>query len=260
MCERSSESSAPIMAPRCPAVTAEQMREVDRIMTEDIGIDLARMMEIAGKSLAELAIRLFEPDRVVVLAGSGGNGGGGLVAARHLVNRGRAVNVVLAGHAAGLTGVPAEQYRILRRMGVPAISWPDDGDPAELTALAEGVDLIIDALLGYSLVGDPRGPAAILIDWANSCDVPVLALDNPSGLDVTSGQLGHPCIRAAATLTLALPKRGLSAPAPVGDLWLADISVPAVVYQRLGIHVGDVFRDTSLVSLDDGGCVRSVGL
>lgn len=258
MREPPGESSAPIMPPCCPAVTAAQMREVDRIMTDDIGIDLVRMMENAGKSLAELSIRLFDPDRVVVLAGSGGNGGGGLVAARHLANRGRAVNVVLAGPAARLTGVPAEQHGILRRMGVRVISLKDDGEPAELHAIAEGVDLIIDALLGYSLVGDPRGPAAILIDWANTREAPVLALDNPSGLDVTSGRIGHPCIGAAATLTLALPKRGLLGAAPVGDLWLADISVPAVVYQSLGIEIGDIFHRSGLVSLDDEGCVRSL--
>lgn len=258
MREPSSESSALTMGPRCPAVTAAQMREVDRIMIEDIGIDLVRMMENAGRGLAELAIRRFDPNRVVVLAGSGGNGGGGLVAARHLANRGRDVRVVLAKDPVVLTGVPAQQHTILRRMGVHVISLPDDGDPAEVSAMAEGVDLIIDALLGYSLVGDPRGPTAMLIDWANRHQAPVLALDTPSGLDVTSGRVGHPCIRAVATLTLALPKRGLLGAAPVGDLWLADISVPAVVYRSMGIEIADIFHRSGLVSLDDEGCVHSV--
>ena len=71
-----------------PAVTAAQMREVDRAMVEDFHIELVQMMENAGRNLADLAVRHFGPRSTVVLAGSGGNGGGGLVAARHLANRG----------------------------------------------------------------------------------------------------------------------------------------------------------------------------
>ncbi len=259
MSKLASDSSSAQPEPlRCPVVTAAQMREVDRVMIDDIGIDLVRMMENAGRVLAELAVRVFDPDRVVVLAGSGGNGGGGLVAARHLSNRGRDVRVVLAKDPAVLTGVPAQQHAILRRMGVDVSSVQDDCDLSGMTALAGGADLIIDALLGYSLAGDPRGPAAALIEWANTYPAPVLALDTPSGLDVTSGRVGHPCIRAVATLTLALPKRGLLGAAPVGDLWLADISVPAVVYQSLNIEIGDIFHRTGLATLDDNGCIRPV--
>ena len=76
-----------------PAITTEQMIEVDRVMVEDLDIDLVRMMENAGRSLAVLAMTLFEPRTVQVLAGSGGNGGGALVAARHLSNRGVEVRV-----------------------------------------------------------------------------------------------------------------------------------------------------------------------
>ena len=79
-----------------PALTTEQMREVDRAMVEDLHIELVQMMENAGRSLAHLAIARFAPSRVTVLAGPGGNGGGGLVAARHLINRGRTVSVVLS--------------------------------------------------------------------------------------------------------------------------------------------------------------------
>lgn len=252
------DRSAPLEPLRCPAITAAQMREVDRIMIDDIQIDLVQMMENAGRVLAELAISRFDPDRVVVLAGSGGNGGGGLVAARHLANRGRDVQVVLVRDPSGLTGVPAQQHTILRRMGVSVFHLPDGDDPSEVCAIADGTDLIIDALLGYSLVGNPHGTAATLINWANRQQAPVLALDTPSGLDVTSGRVGQPCIRAVTTLTLALPKRGLLGAAPVGELWLADISVPAVVYRRMGIEIADIFGRSGLLPLDDEGCVQSV--
>lgn len=84
----------------------------------------------------------------------------------------------------------------------------------------------------------------------NATQRPVLALDTPSGLDTTSGMPGTPCIQATATLTLALPKVGLLTPeaAPfVGDLYLADISVPSSLYCRLDVHVPPLFTaDTFL--------------
>ena len=87
-------------------------------MIEDLRIELMQMMENAGRNLARLACRRFSPGRVVVLAGSGGNGGGGMVAARHLANWGVAVTVVLAQERDRLGPVPAHQLDVLERMGV----------------------------------------------------------------------------------------------------------------------------------------------
>ena len=81
-----------------PALTADEMRQVDRVMIEDLGIELIQMMENAGLHLAELARSRFSQLRdvpVTVLAGGGNNGGGGLVCARHLANWGASVSVVL---------------------------------------------------------------------------------------------------------------------------------------------------------------------
>jgi len=220
-----------------PALTADQMREVDRAMVEDLHIELIQMMENAGRALAELAMRRFGPGGAVVLAGPGGNGGGGLVAARHLANRGVAITVVLSSSEQEMTKVAAHQLDIVRRMGVAITAEPR---PAELT---------IDALIGYGLRGDPAGRPAELIRWAGRMEAPVLALDLPSGLEATSGRAATPCIAAAATLTLALPKRGLLAAPQVGELYLADISVPRLVFDRMGIDVPDLFGDEGLVGL-----------
>ena len=220
-----------------PALTAEQMRSIDRVMVEDLHIELVQMMENAGRNLAELAIARFSPGAVTVLAGPGGNGGGGLVAARHLVNRGSEVQVVLAAPDR-LTPVPAHQADILARMGVSPASRPGTAD------------LVIDALIGYSLRGDPTGTAAELITWANDQAAPILALDTPSGLDLTTGAAGTPAVRATATLTLALPKAGLLDSPNAGELYLADISVPSLVYQRMGIAVPALFRQSSLLRMD----------
>jgi NAD(P)H-hydrate epimerase len=222
---------------RVPTVSATEMREVDRVMIEDLGIELMQMMENAGRSLAQLALSLFSPASVVVLVGPGGNGGGGLVAARHLANRGVGVQAVLSHPADRWAPVPAHQARIVERMGIST-----SADPAV-------PDLVIDALLGYSLEGDPRGRSAELIEWSNRSGAPILSLDTPSGLDVTTGEALTPCIRATATMTLALPKTGLIGAEQVGDLYVADISVPPSVYESMGLGVVDLFGSEWLIRL-----------
>ena len=221
-----------------PWITAAQMAEIDRVMVGDLGISLVQMMENAGRTLAGLTIRRFEPRSASVLAGNGGNGGGGIAAARHLANRGVDARIVLAREPANLRDVPRLQLDIARRMGIPVTSEPA---PA---------DVVLDALLGYSLEGDPRGRTAELITWANDASPATCALDLPSGLDATTGQVGEPCIRADATLTLAMPKAGLrAAPEVVGELYLADISVPPSAYASIGVEVGTPFAPAPLVRL-----------
>jgi NAD(P)H-hydrate epimerase len=221
-----------------PAVTMDQMREVDRIMIEDLRIELMQMMENAGRNLARLARRRFSPGRVLIMAGSGGNGGGGMVAARHLANWGVEVAVVLGQDLDRLGPVPAHQLDVLERMGVPIVGEPE---PAHL---------VIDSLIGYSLRGNPRGRIAELIEWTAERDTAVLSLDTPSGLDVTTGVPGVPCVAATATLTLAAPKTGLLEAAVVGELYLADISVPPSVYDAFGMTMpSGVFDNDTVVRL-----------
>jgi len=212
------------------------MREVDRLMIDDFHINLLQMMENAGRNLAELSRRAFVPAGVLVLAGSGGNGGGGLVAARHLANRGVPVTVALSHDETNLAPVPRHQLDILARMDVTLLDQP------------ERADLVIDALIGYSLRGNPSGRTADLINWANQQDSPVLSLDVPSGLDVTTGTPSKQCVSAAATMTIALPKLGLRH-VQVGDLYVADISVPAALYRQLDLDVLVLFRDDTLVKI-----------
>lgn len=202
-------------------ITEQQMVEVDRIMIDDLGINLLQMMENAGRNLARVALDVFEPSTVWVAAGSGGNGGGGMVAARHLANAGVDVTVTTTRPSAQLSGVPAHQLEILDRMGVTITDEPSQAD------------LVIDALIGYSLRGAPTGRTAGLID-ALSGARRVLSLDTPSGLDVTSGATPGSFVSAAATMTLALPKTGFRDVEATGRLLLADISVPRSVTGPLG--------------------------
>jgi len=234
------------------SVSVDQMREVDRLMTEEVGISLLQMMENAGRCLATQARSMLSGDmrgrRMVVLAGRGGNGGGGLAAARRLAVWGATVTVVIAQSLEDMRGVPRQQLAILEWMGIP-VRLAADG----ISDLFTGADLVIDALIGYSLRGAPVGPVAALIRATNASTRPVLALDLPSGLDGDSGEASDPTIRATETLTLALLKRGLLAPAArpwVGQLYLADISVPENVYRRLGLTVGPIFAESDIIPID----------
>lgn len=109
--------------------------------------------------------------------------------------------------------------------------------------------LVVDALIGYSLTGPPQGVIAEMIDWISSVRSPVVSLDVASGIDATSGEAPGIHVRAALTVTLALPKTGLDVPA-VGDLLMADIGIPGEVYRRAGIEVSpDVFDHRFLVPI-----------
>ncbi len=241
----------PTTAAEVPYVTTDQMIEVDRAMMEDYRIDLVRMMENAGRNLAHLARDRFlggDPrgHRIVVLAGTGGNGGGALVAARRLHNYGAIVSVFVTKPDDEFTPVPGQQLDLLRRMGLTIGS----ADGVESVGT---LDAILDGVIGYSLQGAPRGEAGTLIRWANEQAAPVLSLDVPSGVDTTTGTVFEPAIRATATMTLALPKEGLRAPGVedhVGELYLADISVPPALYNRfLGIEVGPIFAQSEILRL-----------
>ena len=231
-----------------PALTTDQMREVDRVMVTEIGISLIQMMENAGRHLAVLAREMcggrVESKKIVVLAGRGNNGGGGLVAGRRLANWGADVTIITADPTENYTDVPQMQLNILRKMGVP-ISTAVDG-----LALLSKADLILDALIGYGLRGAPKNATADLIRAANASGVKILALDAPSGLETSTGQVLNPCIRANATLTLALPKVGLmnqDARTVVGDLYVADISVPPAVYVKMGIAAPNLYAEAEIV-------------
>lgn len=98
----------------------------------------------------------------------------------------------------------------------------------------------------------PQGMAADLIQKANESTAPILSLDIPSGLDATNGQVFEPHIRAAATITLALPKIGLladTARSSVGELYLADISIPPQLYSKLGLEVDPIFAKRDIIQI-----------
>jgi NAD(P)H-hydrate epimerase len=230
-----------------PHLTTAQMVEVDRLMIKDWGISLVMMMENAGRNLASLARNMLggvvRGKDVIALCGTGNNGGGGMAAARHLHNWGANVRVILTGAPEKLKPVPAQQRQPLQKMSL----FVDDVD-------LEAADLLIDAMIGYGLQGAPRQPIAGWIAKANASGTPILALDAPTGLDTTTVVPSELCIRARATLTLAMPKVGLVQPEArscVGELFLADIGVPPELYAApsLGLAVQSPFEEGMIVRL-----------
>lgn len=212
-------------------MNAAAMRQVDDRMENEFGISLVQMMENAGRSLAWLALDRYAPKKVVVLASGGGNGGGGLAAARHLANHSVEVSVGLVVAEQRLGPVPAQQLASLRAMGVPI----DDVGGERTVGDVCKADLIIDAMIGYSLAGNPRDGAAKGIQIANEVFAPVLSLDVPTGFDAATGLLREPHVRADATLTIAAPKQGLADCHAAGEIYVADISVPLAIYRDLGV-------------------------
>jgi NAD(P)H-hydrate epimerase len=213
-------------------VTAEEMREIDDITVREFQVDVPMLMENAGRAVADLARRMLQGTtlgkRVACLVGGGNNGGDGMVAARHLANWGTEVKVVLGTSKDKMKDAPLKQLHIIEKMGIPI---------RETDWSIRDNDLLVDALLGYGLEGNPRDRIGAIIKEANESRRPILAIDIPSGMNATTGEAYDPCIKATSTLSLALPKTGFlaaSASQYVGQLYLADISIPQKIYQRFG--------------------------
>jgi NAD(P)H-hydrate epimerase len=238
-----------------PTVTAAQMAEVDRITIEELHIPVDVLMENAGRQVAAAARAVLGGSvagkRVIGLVGSGNNGGDAAVALRHLVNWGTVVCAELAASQ--------ERMRESARTQIGRLLLATTADPVEVAVVHDAsqrglrdleADLIIDGLLGYSAQGAPRDTMANVIDAANASNLPILAVDLPSGIDPDTGAAPGTAIRAAATVTLALPKPGLLAAEArryVGQLVLADIGIPHAAFGRLGVNTWRLFEQGDLV-------------
>ena len=235
-----------------PAVTAEQMREVDRIAVEEFGLSVLQMMENAGRNLAGNALDMLSSPanaRVTVLAGSGGNGGGGLCCARHLHNRDIRIQVILDRQQERLTGAARNQMRILHNAGIQSVHMSESHDVLKQS------HLVVDALIGYGLRGPPQGHTGDLIAGCNEFATQVLSLDVPSGMNATTGVAAGVVVHADRTLTLALPKTGLKH--LPGDLNLADIGIPPELYHQLGLTYTPFREDYWLRLITDTTSVAS---
>lgn len=251
----------PVVAPRLagslpersldavPSIDVATMRALDRAAF-DVGWPLAAMAEHAGRGVAHAMRRLLAPRglvdaRITALVGTGGNGAGGLTAARQLAAAGADVTVLLLGGRDGVA-LPA-QLAVADASGIAVHALGD----VDLDTLEPGAG-VVDAMVGYGAVPPLHGAAQRAARWLQRHDPRVVAVDLPSGVDGDQGLHG-PGVTADVTVTLGLPKHGLLPTIVhpyVGDLYLADLGIPPGLWASVGVEVpADLFADGPLVRL-----------
>jgi len=221
-------------------VTAEEMRRIDRLAIGKLSIPGMVLMENAARSACEVIEEYFAPEdcachgiedlRVLVVCGKGNNGGDGLALARLLANRESQAKVLLLGRAADLKGDARTNYNILRHSNVEIHEVSSERRLRRFFADHPDPDVIVDAVFGTGFKGKPAGIPAAAIELVNAADSFVLAIDIPSGVSADDGRVEGCAVVADATVTMALPKRGLALfPGKdfCGDVWVGDIGVPA---------------------------------
>ncbi len=241
-----------------PVITAEEMRRLVEAAVKEYGISLEEITELVGARLASLTGEILGlPDRseplrhILLVVGPEDCGVTGLVAARHLANRGLDPHVALACPADRLTDLGRDRLRTLEKMELPIRQI---GPAAGETGLTGEVhpSLLIDALAGYCEAGPIDESTGEIIRWMTGAGAPILSLEVPSGLDATTGERAPRCIKAHTTMTLALPKQGLLTPAArkmVGRLILTDMGLPHRLYEDFGLEVTGTFPPGGRLSL-----------
>ncbi len=190
-------------------VDAHVMRDIDARAINDENTPSLDLMENAGRGIfnyiLETVMYRFEAPRIAIICGRGNNGGDGFVVGRYLVEHGEDVDFFLTGSSKKLSADCLINYNRIRDLNIPVTELAEDNPLPELIIY----DIIIDAVFGTGFSGAPRGITAPVIEAVNDSGALVVAVDAPSGLDVSTGQAEGDVIEADYTATLALPKPGL---------------------------------------------------
>jgi NAD(P)H-hydrate epimerase len=218
-------------------VGSEEMRAIDRTAIEEMGIPGPKLMEWAGRAVADGAIALAgEAGRFVVVCGAGNNGGDGFVAARLLQRAGREV-VAVALAPPDRTGPDAQgMWKLAEEAGVPVAGLPVLRDFP-----ARPGDVVIDAIFGTGLARPAAGPFADAIEAIGALrerGARVLAVDLPSGLSADTGRATGPVVQADRTVTFAFPKIGLAlqpGAGLAGEITVADIGIPPAAAEHVPV-------------------------
>lgn len=216
-----------------PVLSREAVRRFDA-RTIEAGVPGIVLMENAGRGAAEHLLRRLErrPDKqpqVVVLCGTGNNGGDGCVLARQLRVLGLEPRVLLVGAPEKVAGDARLAYDAYLAIGGSIELVPTDIDVVELKEALATADAVVDALFGTGLDRALAGVAADVAEAIAACRALRVALDVPSGINADTGEPLGPAVIADLTLTFAFPKLGLLTPrgrAHAGMLEVVAIGVP----------------------------------
>ena len=203
-----------------PLSGAERSRRADQWAIESVGISGLTLMEAAAGGLADYVDRYIPEGLIAVVCGTGNNGGDGYAAARLLRASGREVSVLQAGDPERLSGDARAQLNMLR--GAPPVPF----EPS----LLDGASVVVDALLGTGFSGKPRGRIAKAIKAIAGCGLPVVAVDVPSGVDASTGEILGDAVSAQMTVTFNSDKPGLHinpGREHAGAVRVVDIGIPA---------------------------------
>ncbi|MFQ5850335.1 MAG: NAD(P)H-hydrate dehydratase [Candidatus Binatia bacterium] len=212
-------------------VTAQEMRELDRLTIEKYGVPSLTLMERAGKGVFRALLDRFRSalkGGVLVVAGKGNNGGDGLVVARHLKKKRVPCEVILLTRKEELSGDAAENLRAYLKARGKVYEVDRESLPV-LSQRLEGRRLLVDAILGTGLKQEVRGLYADVIEMMNASGLPIVAVDIPSGLDADRGTPLGVAIQAELTVTFGYPKLGqviYPGLSHVGELVVVDIGIP----------------------------------
>ncbi len=222
-------------------LTAEEMQKLDRTAINELGIPGVVLMENAGLQVVEVIFRIIgDPagKKVTVFAGKGNNGGDGFVVARHLLNAGADVKVLVFADLKEIAGDAGINLKILRAMGHEVYPLTGRDRMKIVQPAIRSADLIVDAVFGTGFKGTVPAQVGKVIEIINDSGKPVVAVDIPSGLEANTGQVWGPCVRAVQTVTFGYAKIGLvvqQGPEFVGKLTVADISIPPDLVKALEI-------------------------
>jgi ADP-dependent NAD(P)H-hydrate dehydratase / NAD(P)H-hydrate epimerase len=232
------------------ALTAAEMREVDRLTTERLGVPSLQLMENAGRLVADAfrtitATAGLQPRSICVLCGKGNNGGDGFVVARHLQTGAAPVRVLLFAQPEELRGDAATNFQRWRELRGGVTLIPDEKSWEGVWSEVAVADAIIDAMFGTGFRGSATGPIGRAIQDINRLSnqataarpALILAVDTPSGLPSDGQAAEGPVLRVHHTVTFTAPKVGqLVSPDSVaaGSLRVVDIGSPAALVEEVG--------------------------
>lgn len=217
-------------------VSAAEMAAIDKRTAEQAGVSFAELMEHAGAAVARFARARFGARRIVVLCGTGNNGGDGFVAARYLAKEGLSVDVVVLGDLGKLEGAASEAYKAMQATrALPFVVNAPEQVHALQAKLADA-DLLIDAVLGTGFTPPLRELAAAMRDTLRQVSTPVLSVDLPSGWDADSREQDSPeAFRSDAVITFTAPKPahlfGHLTAGHFGPVVVAPIGTPAALIE-----------------------------